>query len=149
MKFRHLEQALEKYAEDFERSLIQKLPSEFGIIKTIETRVEVLGNNYRVVLRLADYWKWIEEGREPGKQPPSNKLIEWIRRRGITPRNGITSEKSLAFLIGRKVAREGIKPRRYLAQTQEEFKDFRSKIIEAFKYDVREFTEGIMMELKN
>jgi uncharacterized protein YheU (UPF0270 family) len=44
-------------------------------------------------------------GRAPGKQPPTNAIIEWIESARIKP-DGISIE-SLAFLIARKIGREG------------------------------------------
>jgi len=46
-------------------------------------------------------------GRHPGKFPPIQMILEWIRAKGIKPRDGKTSEKSLAFLFARKIARSG------------------------------------------
>lgn len=44
-------------------------------------------------------------GRAPGKQPPTNAIVAWIESAGIQP-EGISIE-SLAFLIARKIGREG------------------------------------------
>ena len=47
------------------------------------------------------------------KQPPSSVLTKWIKMRGIKGRDSKTgrfiTNKTLAFLIGRKIKREGIK----------------------------------------
>ena len=47
------------------------------------------------------------------KQPPSSILEKWIKMRGIKGRDSKTgrfiSNKTLAFLIGRKIKRDGIK----------------------------------------
>lgn len=51
-------------------------------------------------------------GRGPGKQPPPDKLIEWVEKnpsRLIDAKQvfkNITA-KGLAYIIGRKIAREG------------------------------------------
>jgi len=63
-------------------------------------------------LYAADYFKYIVEGRGPGKAPPPDKMEEWLRKnlhvldsaRDIYDK---ISLKSLAFLIGRKIAKEG------------------------------------------
>lgn len=50
-------------------------------------------------------------GRQPGKFPNLLAIEQWIEAKGIVPRpdqNGKSiSTKSLAYLIGRKIAREG------------------------------------------
>lgn len=51
------------------------------------------------------YTEQLVNGREPGKFPPIKAIEKWISDKGITP-TGITVS-SLAFLIARKIAREG------------------------------------------
>lgn len=46
-------------------------------------------------------------GRRPGKFPPISEILEWIKIKGITPRDSSTSIKSLAFLFARKIAQSG------------------------------------------
>lgn len=59
-----------------------------------------------------DYLKWVDEGRRPGRFPPINKIQQWVRQKGIRP-VGI-SEKSLVYLIGRKIQKKGIPAKRIL-----------------------------------
>src|SRR5688572_21541366 len=61
-----------------------------------ETKGELLGDS-------SFYYQW--KGRAPGKQPPSDIFVDWIRQKGIEL-DGISIE-SLAFLIARKIGREG------------------------------------------
>ncbi|AXG73949.1 hypothetical protein DVK85_06700 [Flavobacterium arcticum] len=51
------------------------------------------------------------DGRPPGKQPPSEAILQWIKVKGIAAQaeNNI-SLSSLAYLIARKIAREGWTP---------------------------------------
>ena len=70
---------------------------------------------YRVDLSLQEYWKYVEYGRRPlSRFPPLDKILEWIKVKPVVPRpfdNGkLPTEKQLAFLIGRKIAEDGIKP---------------------------------------
>jgi len=53
-----------------------------------------------------DYTVQLVEGREPGKFPPINAIEKWINDKGIQPKDNIPIS-SLAFLIARKIAREG------------------------------------------
>jgi hypothetical protein len=64
-------------------------------------------------ISLASYWKYVEYGRRPGKFPPLQNILDWIKIKPVIPRpvNGLKapSEKQLAFLISRKIAKDGIK----------------------------------------
>ena len=53
-----------------------------------------------------DYTEYLTKGRTPGGFPPINAIRKWIDDKGITPKDKI-SKDSLAFLIARKIAREG------------------------------------------
>lgn len=55
----------------------------------------------------ADYFKYLIYGRGPGKQPPPEKIIEWISRNPETQQWTDIEKNSLAFQIGRKIGREG------------------------------------------
>lgn len=51
-----------------------------------------------------DYIYYLEKGRKSGKAPPRKAIEQWIVDKGII---SDISTKSLAFLIQRKIAREG------------------------------------------
>ncbi len=46
-------------------------------------------------------------GRKPGKFPPIDDILDWIRAKHITPKDPKTSERQLAFLFARKIAQSG------------------------------------------
>lgn len=69
------------------------------------------GNTFEVSMDLAKYWYWVDEGRKPGKFPPKDAILQWIRVKPIIPLSQmprVATENSLAYLIGRKIARKGI-----------------------------------------
>ncbi len=67
-------------------------------VRVMETGASITGASYA-------------DGRPPGKHPPSEAILQWILAKGITAQaeNNI-SISSLAYLIARKIAREGWKP---------------------------------------
>lgn len=66
-----------------------------------------LGENGAEILQ-ESYGDQLEFGRKPGKQPPSEAIEQWLIAKGIAARleKGMTVS-SLAYLIARKIAREG------------------------------------------
>lgn len=50
------------------------------------------------------YWHFQKVGRKPGGFPPIDTILQWIRDKRIT---SDLPEKSLAFLIARKIAKKG------------------------------------------
>lgn len=91
----------------------------------IKGEILVQDKSYIVSISLPEQWKYVEYGRKPGKFPPLNAIKDWIKIKPILPRpaqNGkLPTENQLAFLIGRKIARDGIYARPILSQTKQEF----------------------------
>lgn len=122
-----------------------------------------------VDLSLLDYWKYVEYGRKAGKFPPLSAIEEWIRVKPIQPMTGtqqsvnrfvrdgakirendtrIPSVKSLAFLIGRKIAREGIAPRPVLTDAIDNtWEMFEAALDEAVTMDVERDFDALVEEL--
>jgi len=70
--------------------------------------LEVQVSENKAVIMGLPYSQQLESGRAPGKQPPSEAIKQWIIDKGIANRiQGKISISSLAYLIARKIAREG------------------------------------------
>ena len=86
----------------------QKDQGEKGIYASGETAnstgIEAKENSGQ--LYGADYFTQQKQGRAPGKFPPIEAIIEWIKVKGIQKKDNI-SDRSLAFLIARKIAKSG------------------------------------------
>lgn len=111
MIWNNISQVLERYAP--------LLVDEYKSLSKIQ-RVTYTVGNYFIEITLPYYWKYVEEGRGPGKFPPPDKIKNWIQVNHILPRpiNGITpNENQLTFLISRKIAREGTKGKHALQQS--------------------------------
>jgi len=145
MKFDNLEKYLDYFADKVGNDYKSYLANQnYNIANTISTRVELFGNVYSVYMNLADYWKYIEYGRPPGKRPPINAILKWIQQKGITPRSGKPmSQKSLAFLIARKIGRDGIKPRPVLFPQIIEGENFNENVVKALQKDVQQYIKDI------
>ena len=92
------------------------------LINSISTEIKVGSDSFLVIFNVVDYFKYVENGRKPGKFPPVDKILSWIRVKPVIPRpiNGkLPTEQQLAFLIGRKIATEGIEAGHQLKDTVE------------------------------
>ena len=92
-------------------------------------------------MSFADYWKWAEYGRKPGKFPPIEKIKEWIKVKPILPRptdGKLPTENQLAFLIARKIATKGTKGSGVYAKTVKEF-DLTGKLYDCIANNFLEF----------
>jgi hypothetical protein len=76
------------------------------------------GDDFELVITYADYFKYVNEGRRPErKKVPLSALLDWIKIRGIKPKDykgrGRPTKKgqlSLAFAIQTNIYKYGIKP---------------------------------------
>lgn len=110
------------------------------LLNSVNYEVQYDDRSIWVELHLADYYKWVEEGRAPGRFPPVDKILEWISIKPIIPdgRTGkLPTEEQLAFLIGRKIAEQGIQPGHQLQDTMSDKNDeIERRIDEAIALDV-------------
>jgi hypothetical protein len=102
-----------------------------------------------------EYADVVEWGRQAGrKAPPSESLIQWIKDKNIKPRgvdgrfikvaNVDNWRKGLAFIIGRKIAKDGFKGIHYWEEAIETELQIRGKDIANTiqKYVVKKINEG-------
>lgn len=154
ISFNNLFNVLEEYADNAKRIYQNKLSANNvnasgNLFNSIQTRIVKGSDRYDVYLDLNDYWIYVENGRKAGgKFPPLDKILEWIKVKPVLPRpddNGkIPTENQLSFLIGRKIAREGIEPRPLLAETINELNQYYlPKLQEALESDWRVFAYEI------
>ena len=63
----------------------------------------------RIEIKGVDYTYYLVNGRNPGSFPPVDAIMKWIDEKPINFDETEISKNSLAYLIGRKIATEGIK----------------------------------------
>ena len=143
-EFPNLKKALEDYIEDvknhYKDTLTRDNKKATGkLINTVRANVKIGATQYTAELRLQDYWKYIEYGTKP-HWPPSSAILKWIHAKPILPKaiNGITpTETQLAYLIGRKISREGTKGGNYLQDSIDDINSwYKSKFEEALAKDI-------------
>jgi hypothetical protein len=143
---RHLGSAVAKLGKDVERQIIRGLrkTARLGVREVIRTaltttpRPHARGTYIRswrvvqvssgaVIANTADHAVFVEAGRQPGKRPPIKPLIDWIEAKGLdkklarkTGAKGPARTRALAFVIARKIGREGVRGRWILRRSMPE-----------------------------
>lgn len=103
---------------------------------------------YVLELALSSYWKYVENGRQPGKFPPLDVIKQWIQIKPVIPniRNGkLPTLDQLTFLISRSIARNGIPAKNYLENTLREF-EYDPQFYEAINKDIERNVDLIFRE---
>lgn len=101
------------------------------LYNSIDYKVEFTESSILVKFLAEDYYINIEEGRKPnGKFPPLDVIRKWIIAKGLPNKPG------LDYLISRKIALEGIKPKPYLRETIEMLPNITNDLEVALKRDV-------------
>ena len=121
LTFNNLQQVLDDFtkdvAETYKSLLLRDGKNATGeLISSIRPMTpELVGGAFECSLSLAPHWKYVENGRRPGKFPPIDNILDWVKakpqlarpnrldRKELTP-------KQLAFLVARKIANKGIQP---------------------------------------
>jgi hypothetical protein len=90
-------------------------------------------NGLKLQFFLPEYWRYVEFGRREtvkhGDGKLQEKILRWIDEKGITPKDGI-SKKSLAYLITRKIHREGFKGRNCLQNALNDSKALEQQFVD-------------------
>lgn len=122
-----------------------------GALNNVDFEVDIQGGTYKVSLILQDYWKYVENGRKPGKFPNVGKLQEWIKIKPVLPRpltNGIVpTEKQLTFIIGNSIKEKGIQPKPALANALKKNDTYLNKIKEAVGKSLDKEIKQMLKEL--
>ena len=120
-----LDEYAEKAKELYKRKLTEKgINASYKLLNSVETVVRRNDDEFTVTINLEDYWIYVENGRGPGKFPPIDKILEWIRVKPVIPysdnRGILPTEEQLAFLIARKISEQGTEGRNVLFETVDE-----------------------------
>lgn len=112
------------------------------LINSLRFELKETAEGIEMLIKGNDYFKYVENGRKPGKMPPLNEIIKWVSSKGLP--------RSAAFPIAKKIGKFGIKPRPILKQIIEsnKFKESYSLLAEAYAKDVAKEISNIIKENK-
>lgn len=107
--------------------------------------------SFEISMEMAEYWKYVENGRKSGKFPPISAIREWVNVKRVIPRpyNGkLPTENQLAFLIARSISKNGIRPKPIFNDTLDDaMNDFENGLEDAFTKDVENEMDKITVLL--
>lgn len=154
IKWTTLERVLNELADAFIQNARDNLQADGSIATgelydSFEKIIEIGEDSYSVKVSLADYWRYVDGGRGPGKFPPPDAIRSWIEVKPVEIRpmaDGRTpSVDQVTFLISRKIAEEGIEPTRFFDRAREDtVRDFEERISLAIQEDVSNYILGIV-----
>lgn len=138
-------------AMDYQAELNALNVSATGNLQNVDFEVNANGGTYTISLILQDYWKYVEQGRQPGKFPNVGKLQEWIKIKPIIPepmKDGkLPTEKQLTFMIGNSIKEKGIQPKPALANALRKNETHLNKIKEAVGKSLDKEIKQMLKEL--
>jgi len=128
--------------------------------KSLAYRLQIKGSSINISVyakgKASQYFLARENGRKPGKQPPVDAILEWMRIKPIQLRDKESGKfkksteslkRQVAFLIARKIGRDGIKGWHAFDYAMENIWDeYEAKIVEAYGKD---FSATLENQLKD
>ena len=149
--FKHTMKALNNFGNfiitNYKSQLEAEQMNNGELYRTISYSVSTGTGGWVISVSLADYWKYVEYGRRPGKMPPVSAIENWINVKQIVPhsmtlksgKTVIPTIPQLSFLIARSIGRRGIAPKPLFQKSFEAAKQqFMQVIKDAITQDIKE-----------
>ena len=119
MAFTHTASALRTFGGLFVSRLAQGLKennsdASGNLNDSIEFDVKSKANRLEFDLTMLDYYEFVDEGRKPGRMPPTKSILKWLslplvrdKLSGGLSDSEVANPEGLAFQIARKIGRLG------------------------------------------
>ena len=111
------------------RLRINKTNASSSLAQSIQPQIKPTKTGYNLSILMNDYWLYVENGRKPTAKGGDGQLYkniyEWIQNKQPMQRivaqstDKIKATKSLAYVITRKIHREGTKAQPFIAPSLE------------------------------
>lgn len=158
----YIETLVDRYLAEFEEVIIKNMASKDRnaskrFVKSLKRNVVTDGDRVIGQSRALEYFKWLDQGRGPGKFPPRQAIEEWISQKNIKPfedkKGKPMSAKSMAFIISRRMANEGTtlfrkKQNDMVIASALQSKPIKSLANDLLKGEVRTFREMVKESIK-
>lgn len=113
------------------------------LYNSIDYKIVNTKDGFQLVFLAEDYYINIEDGRAAGlKMPPLNVIKTWIIEKGL-PRT-----KGLDYIIARSISKNGIKPRPYLREIEQDLDKYTSRIEKAIIADMESLITNLTNTIK-
>lgn len=150
--FKHTMKALNDFGNfiitNYKSQLDAEQMNNGELYRTISYSVSTVNSGWVISVSLADYWKYIENGRRAGaKMPPVSAIENWINVKQIVPhsmtlksgKTVVPTIPQLSFLIARSIGQRGIPPKPLFKNSFEAAKQqFIQVIKDAITQDIKE-----------
>ena len=150
--FKHTMKALNDFGNfiitNYKSQLEAEQMNNGELYRTISYSVSTVSSGWVISVSLAEYWKYIENGRRAGaKMPPVSAIENWIKVKQIIPhsmtlksgKTVVPTIPQLSFLIARSIGQRGIPPKPLFKKSFEAAKQqFIQVIKDAITQDIKE-----------
>ncbi len=114
MQFDLLFTSKEKIYKKYLLQIIEKIKQNYhsmGLMASgeFEKQLEILIEDNKLSILGAKHTFFMENGRRAGRFPPRKAIEDWIKVKKGLPTEFYEKPKQFAFIIARKIAKEGIK----------------------------------------
>jgi hypothetical protein len=117
--------------------------------KSLKYRLQIKGQSINISIyakgKASNYFLARENGRKPGKQPPVDAILEWMRIKPIKLRDRESGKfqkptealkRQVAFLIARKIGKQGMKGWHAFDYAMENIWDeYEAQVVAAYQKD--------------
>lgn len=113
LKFEITKEFIDKWGKDTIIDIIKRLQAVNAdatgrLIKSLSFEIQDTVEGIFLKFKADDYFKYVEDGRKPGKIPPISEILAWTKVKGI-PRGA-------TFAIAKNIGKFGITPRPVLSE---------------------------------
>lgn len=157
MEFKFTADVLNKIGDMYIAELTKNLLSlnkkaSGNLINSLDYDVIKVVDGFLLELKAASYLRYVDSGRKPGKMPPPDDILKWVKVRNLkfrSPKGRFITQKATAFVIAKSIGKKGIKPTHVLQTTIDNIMKNRQELLTtAFKKDVKIILDDMLQKIR-